>query len=65
MWVIRNKVTGEFFHKDSRYDYTRNIKNAKLMNSRSCARKCKQQDESVYKVSVGTNGVQIIGPEWA
>ena len=37
MWIIRNNETGEFLHKDRRYDYTRKLQNALLMPSRRVA----------------------------
>ena len=65
MWVIRNNETGEFLHKDRRYDYTRKLQNALLMPSRRVARNSKEDGESVYKARLGKSGVQLIGPEWA
>lgn len=65
MWIVRNNETGEFLHKDRRYDYTRKIHNALLMPSRRIARNSKENGESVYKVRMSKTGIQIIGPEWA
>jgi hypothetical protein len=63
-WILKNKRTGEFLNKDARYTYTKNIKNAMLMNSRSKARQNKEDDEIVCKVKLENNQIHIIGPEW-
>jgi hypothetical protein len=65
MWIVRNNETGEFLHKDRRYDYTRKLQNALLMPSRRIARNSKDTGESVYKVRLGKSGIQMVGPEWS
>lgn len=64
MWIVRNNETGEFLHKDRRYDYTRKLQNALLLPNRRTARSSKDAGESVYKVRLGKTGIQMIGPEW-
>ena len=63
-WIIKNKNTGEFLNKDSRYCYTKNLKNAMLINSRSKARTNKESDEIVCKVKIENNQIHFVGPEW-
>lgn len=63
-WIIKNKNTGEFLNKDSRYFYTKSLKNAMLINSRSKARTNKEEDEIVCKVKVENNQIHFVGPEW-
>jgi hypothetical protein len=63
-WIIKNKNTGEFLNKDSRYFYTKSLKNAMLINSRSKARNNKESDEIVCKVKLENNQIHFVGPEW-
>jgi hypothetical protein len=63
-WIIKNKNTGEFLNKDSRYFYTKSLKNAMLINSRRTARTNKESDEIVCKVKVENNQIHFVGPEW-
>lgn len=64
LWTIKNNLTGKFLNKDSRYDYTSKISNAKIIPSRKVARTMKVENESVYKIQVSGKGIQVIGPEW-
>lgn len=62
-WVIKNKTTGQFMNKDSRYGYTKNLRNAMRILSRSNARNIKSSDESVYKMIQNGNDINLV-PEW-
>ena len=64
LWIIKNNQTGKFLNRDSRYDYTDKISNAKILASRKQARMAKVENESVYKIRKTKNGIQLIGPEW-
>jgi hypothetical protein len=63
-WVIQNKKTGEFLNKDSRYQYTKKLRNAYLAPTRLMARDMKNNSEVIQKVMVEANKIQVIGPEW-
>jgi hypothetical protein len=63
-WIIKNNITGEFMNKDTRYSYTKNIKNAMLMTERKSARSVKEANESIWKAIKTENGIQILSPEW-
>jgi hypothetical protein len=63
-WIIKNNITGEFLNKDTRYSYTKNIKNAMLMTARKNARLAKEANESVWKAIKTDNGIQVLSPEW-
>jgi len=63
-WIIQNKQTGEFLNKDSRYQYTKKVRNAFLSPTRNEARKIKNNSEMIQKVLVEANKIQVIGPEW-
>ena len=62
-WVIKNKLTGQFMNKDGRYGYTKNLRNALRILSRSNARDIKSSDESVYKMIQNGNDINLV-PEW-
>ena len=62
-WVIKNKITGPFMNKDGRYGYTKNLRNAMRILSRSNARDIKSSDESVYKMIQSGNDINLV-PEW-
>jgi hypothetical protein len=63
-WIIQNKLTGEFLNKDSRYQYTKKIRNAYLVPTRSSARSIKNNSEIIQKVLVEANTIKVIKPEW-
>jgi len=63
LWVIKNKVTGQYVHQDKRYDYTKNIKNAMMLLNRRDARMLKSEDESIYKMITSGNDINLT-PEW-
>ena len=62
-WVVKNKTTGMFMHKDTRYDYTKNPKNAMRLLNRKDARNIKSESESIYKMIQNGNDINLV-PEW-
>lgn len=62
-WVIKNKTTGQFMNKDSRYDYTKNVRNALRILNRKTARNIKSECESIYKMIQNGNDINLV-PEW-
>ncbi len=63
-WIIKNKLNGQFLNKDSRYEYTKNLRNALLTPTRQKARCIKTESEIVQKVLVEANKIKVIGSEW-
>lgn len=63
LWVIKNKVTGQYLHQDKRYDYTKNPKNAMRLLNRKDARSIKSECECVYKMIQNGNDINLV-PEW-
>lgn len=54
VWVIKNKKTGQFFNKNTRYMYTSKITNAYMFPTRHIARCLKEEDEMVFKYNIPT-----------
>lgn len=62
-WIIRNKNTGKWMNKDSRYGWTAKPTNAAMFSTRKTARHACKTNQTIDKIVFLENGVQIT-PQW-